>query len=140
MFPNNQEDATVPPSGAIGNVQTKYATLFEPPEELTFQVGARLGPTTVAYETYGTLNEQRDNAVFICHALTGDAHAAGFHGGEEDEKPGWWDGFIGPGKGIDTNRYFVICANVLGAAVREQPDRAASIQRPEKGFVLNFRF
>ncbi len=114
MIFDEQEGPAAPPNGVLGNVQTKYATLFEPPHELTFQVGAKLGPTTVAYETYGTLNERCDNAVFICHALTGDAHAAAFHGAEDDEKPGWWDGFIGPGKGIDTNRYFVICANVLG--------------------------
>ncbi|MCP4788472.1 MAG: homoserine O-acetyltransferase [Fuerstiella sp.] len=114
MNPSEQANATVPLNGDMGNVQTKYATLFEPPNELEFQAGSKLGPTTVAYETYGTLNERRDNAVFICHALTGDAHAAGYHGTEDDEKPGWWDGFIGPGKGIDTDRYFVICANVLG--------------------------
>ncbi|MCA9047729.1 MAG: homoserine O-acetyltransferase [Planctomycetaceae bacterium] len=97
----------------IGLVETKFATMFEPPNELRFQSGAVLGPISVAYETYGKLNPARDNAVFVCHALTGDAHAAGIH--EPDSpKPGWWDGFIGPGKGIDTNRYFVICANVLG--------------------------
>lgn len=67
----------------------------------------------VAYETYGQLSPQRDNAIFVCHALTGDAHAAGLHSAD-DRKPGWWDGFIGPGKALDTNDYFVICANVLG--------------------------
>lgn len=88
-------------------------TLFEPPNELVLEGGRRLGPITVAYETLGTLSPQKDNAIFICHALTGDAHVAGRHKAD-DRKPGWWDGFVGPGKGIDTDRYFVICANALG--------------------------
>jgi homoserine O-acetyltransferase len=94
-------------------VETKFATLFEPPQPLKTDGGATIGPVTVAYETYGTLSPEKDNAIFVCHALTGDAHAAGRHG-PECEKPGWWDDFIGPGKGLDTNEYFVICANVLG--------------------------
>lgn len=73
--------------------------------------GAFLGPLTVAYETYGRLSASRDNAVLVLHALSGDAHAAGI---SENGRPGWWDGMIGPGKGIDTNRYFVICSNCLG--------------------------
>lgn len=108
-----QESTRNPDSGSVGIVQTKTTTLFTSPNELQFQSGAKLGPVTVAYETYGRLNSERNNAVFICHALTGDAHAAGQHDAS-DGKPGWWDGFIGPGKGIDTNKYFVICANVLG--------------------------
>jgi homoserine O-acetyltransferase/O-succinyltransferase len=101
-----------PPKGSIGIVSTQKMTLMNSPDELHTECGARIGPIEVAFETYGTLNEQKDNAIFICHALTGDAHAAGYHEGEE--KPGWWNGFIGPDKGIDTNRYFVISANVLG--------------------------
>lgn len=97
----------------IGLVETKFATLFVPPNPLRLFSGQSLGPVSVAYETYGSLNADKSNAVFICHALTGDAHAAGIHD-VDDQKPGWWDNFIGPGKGIDTNRYFVICANVLG--------------------------
>ncbi len=75
-----------------------------------------MGPITVAYETYGQLSPRRDNAIFVCHALTGDAHAAGYRSKEDlaARKAGWWDGFIGPGKGLDTDKYFVICANVLG--------------------------
>jgi homoserine O-acetyltransferase len=75
-----------------------------------------LGPITVAYETYGQLSPRRDNAIFVCHALTGDAHAAGYRSKDElaARKAGWWDGFIGPGKALDTDKYFVICANVLG--------------------------
>ena len=93
-------------------VETQSATLFKD-KPLTLASGEQMGPIAVAYETYGRLSENKDNAIFVCHALTGDAHAAGRHDGT-DRKPGWWDGFIGPGKGLDTDRYFVICANVLG--------------------------
>ncbi|MBW7866370.1 MAG: homoserine O-acetyltransferase [Candidatus Hydrogenedentes bacterium] len=98
---------------SVGLVQTRHMTFAEPPDELILESGARLGPITVAYETYGTLNAQRTNAVLICHALSGDAHVAGYHS-EDDPKPGWWDNMVGPGKGIDTDRYFVICSNILG--------------------------
>ena len=100
-------------SQSVGVVRTQYATLFEPPHKLTLAAGAKLGPIRVAYETYGELSAARDNAVFVCHALTGDAHVAGLHA-PTDRKPGWWDELVGPGKGLDTNRYFVICANILG--------------------------
>jgi len=96
----------------VGVVQTKYFRFGLPPDELILESGEKLGPITVAYETYGKLNDQRSNAVLILHALSGDAHAAGLHRG--DEKPGWWDDMIGPGKAFDTNKYFVICSNVLG--------------------------
>lgn len=102
-----------PDERSVGVVETQFATLFEPPNVLRVESGATLGPITVAYETYGELSPERDNAIFVCHALTGDAHAAGFHSPEE-EKSGWWDGLIGPGKGLDTEKYFVICANILG--------------------------
>jgi len=68
---------------------------------------------TLRYETYGQLNTTRDNAVLICHALSGDHHCAGWHS-TTDRKPGWWNNLIGPGKAVDTNRFFVLCANVLG--------------------------
>src|SRR5579863_435931 len=97
---------------SVGLVKTQFATLFEPPQELPL-VNAKLGPVRVAYETYGELSAARDNAIFVCHALTGDAHVAGLRS-ETDKKPGWWDELVGPGKGLDTNRYFVVCANVLG--------------------------
>lgn len=73
--------------------------------------GRQLNEIGVAYETHGQLNRQRDNAVLICHALTGNSHAAGI---DRNGRPGWWNGLIGPGLGIDTSRHFVICANVLG--------------------------
>jgi homoserine O-acetyltransferase len=79
---------------------------------LALDSGEELRPITIAYETYGVLSERKDNAVLILHALSGDAHAAGFYPGEE--RPGWWETMIGPGKGFDTDRYFVICSNVIG--------------------------
>jgi homoserine O-acetyltransferase len=96
----------------VGMVKTDYFHFALPPNELILENGEKLGPITIAYETYGKLNQQRSNAVLILHALTGDAHAAGLHKG--DEKPGWWDDMIGPGKAFDTDKYFVICSNVLG--------------------------
>ena len=103
-------------SRSVGIVQTQSATLFAPPNPLVLTNSRSLGPITVAYETYGQLSPRRDNAIFVCHALTGDAHAAGYRSKEDlaARKAGWWDGFIGPGKGLDTDKYFVICANVLG--------------------------
>ncbi|MBW2451766.1 MAG: homoserine O-acetyltransferase [Deltaproteobacteria bacterium] len=82
--------------------------------ELQLESGRVLGPLTLAYETYGTLNRSKSNAVLVAHAWTGDAHAAGRHG-PDDRKPGWWDGMIGPGKVLDTDQYFVICSNVIGS-------------------------
>ncbi len=99
--------------GSAGIVATESWRFAQPPERLELRSGARLGPIDVAYETYGDLNERRDNAVLICHALSGDAHVAGRHS-PDDPKPGWWDVMIGPGKGIDTERYFVICSNCIG--------------------------
>ena len=96
----------------LGIVETQYYTFAEPPDELTLESGEKLGPITLAYETYGKLNAEKSNAILILHALTGDAHAAGFHKG--DKNPGWWDNMIGPGKGFDTNKYFIICSNVIG--------------------------
>ncbi len=98
--------------GNLGIVETKYFTFAEPPHELELRSGLKLGPITLAYETYGTLNHNCSNAILICHALSGDAHAAGYHDG--DKKPGWWDAMIGPGKAFDTNHYFIICSNVIG--------------------------
>ena len=81
-------------------------------DSLQLDCGVTLSPVEVAYEAYGHLNAERSNAILILHAFSGDAHAAGVS--EEDGKPGWWDNMIGPGKAFDTNKYFVICSNVLG--------------------------
>ena len=94
---------------SVGIVETKYFHIEEPIE---LDSGEILEEVCVAYETYGELNKEKSNAILICHALTGDAHAAGWH--EGDKKPGWWDIVIGPGKALDTEKYFIICSNVLG--------------------------
>ena len=83
-------------------------------ESISLDCGQTLAPVDVAYETYGTLNDARSNAILVQHAFSGDAHAAGVS--PDGGKPGWWDNMIGPGKAFDTNKYFVICSNVLGAA------------------------
>jgi homoserine O-acetyltransferase len=94
---------------SVGLVETRC---FRIPDDVVLEHGDRLRDVSVAYETYGQLNRERSNAVLICHALSGDAHAGGWRKGEE--KPGWWDIVIGPGKALDTDKYFVICSNVLG--------------------------
>jgi homoserine O-acetyltransferase len=98
--------------GSVGIVKTGSFTFAEPPDELILESERRLGPVTIAFETYGTLNREKSNAILVAHALSGDAHAAGFH--EGDSAPGWWEVMIGPGKAFDTDRYFVICSNVIG--------------------------
>ena len=98
----------------VGIVETQRVVVFDGDHPLTLDSGAVIKEVEVAYETYGTLNASRDNAVFICHALSGDAHAAGLHEGDDPNRPGWWDNLIGPGRPLDTDRFFVICANVLG--------------------------
>src|SRR5579872_1287012 len=81
-------------------------------DSIALDNGATLAPVEIAYETYGELNARKTNAILILHAFSGDAHAAGIS--PETGKPGWWDNMIGPGKAFDTNKYFVICTNVLG--------------------------
>ena len=98
----------MPEEGSVGIVETQYFTYAEPPNEVLLECGRKLGPVTLAYETYGSLSETKDNAILIVHALSGDAHVAGFNS-EEEEKPGWWDDMVGPGKAFDTDKYFVIC-------------------------------
>ncbi len=94
---------------SLGIVNTQY---YSPSHDLILKGGEKLKNITIAYETYGKLNKEKSNAIMVCHALSGDAHAAGWH--EGDRKPGWWDIIIGPGKALDTNKYFIICSNVLG--------------------------
>ncbi|MFO7956710.1 MAG: homoserine O-acetyltransferase [Candidatus Brocadiia bacterium] len=123
-------------NGSVGIVETKHWRFAEPPDELELRSGARLGPIDVAYETYGELTPERDNAVLICHALSGDAHVAGRHS-PDDPKPGWWDVMVGPGKGIDTDRYFVICSNCIGGC---KGSTGPSSTNPETGrpYALDF--
>ena len=95
---------------SVGIVKTQF---FQIEDNIELESGTLFGPIQVAYETYGQLNETKDNAILLLHALTGDAHAAGYHS-EEDKKPGWWDDMVGPGKAFDTDKYFVIASNMLG--------------------------
>ena len=114
--------------GSVGVVETQSCDL---PAALALDCGASLGPVRIAYETYGELAPQRDNVILVCHALSGDAHAAGIavtepvgatrDGFRADERDagnarslGWWDGMIGPGKAFDTDRFFVVSTNLIG--------------------------
>lgn len=94
---------------SVDIVETKFFNIDEP---FILESGKSLEKITVAYETYGELNNEKNNAILVCHALTGDAHAAGWHKGAR--KPGWWEMVIGPGKVLDSEKYFIICSNVLG--------------------------
>jgi homoserine O-acetyltransferase/O-succinyltransferase len=98
-------------NSSVGIVKTEYAQFDV---ELQLESGRLLGPLTLAYETYGSLNRDRSNVILVTHAWTGDAHAAGKNS-PEDPKPGWWDDMIGPGKVLDTDRYFVLCSNTIGS-------------------------
>jgi homoserine O-acetyltransferase len=110
---NDAEDdipSAPPEPGEVGLVEVHDFVHAQP---FTFESGQVLPGFTLRYETYGRLNPARDNAIVICHALSGDHHCAGIHA-LTDSKSGWWNNFIGPGKAVDTNRFFVLCANVLG--------------------------
>ncbi len=121
---------------SVGIVETKYFTFAEPPNEMELDCGRKLGPVTLAYETYGELNADKSNAVLVVHALSGDAHAAGFHS-TTDRKPGWWDNMIGPGKGFDTDKYFVICSNCIGGC---QGSTGPCSEDPATGRPYGLRF
>ncbi|KZM51100.1 homoserine O-acetyltransferase [Labrenzia sp. OB1] len=101
---------------------------FSADEALELDSGVRLGPWQIAYETYGELNADKTNAVMVCHALTGDQYAASTN--PVTGKPGWWSLMVGPGRSIDTNHYFVICANVLGGCLGTT---GPATQNPETG-------
>ncbi len=105
----------------IGPIKTLFQTIATPEDPFLFRDGAQLDHVEVAYETYGTLNEEKTNAILLFHAFSGSQHAAGFNpavkGNEfwtSECEHGWWDLFIGPGKALDTEKYFIICANYLG--------------------------
>jgi homoserine O-acetyltransferase len=128
MIARMGSSAAKPAAGSVGTVETQYLEL---PKPLRLDCGRDLYPIRVAYETYGTLSPARDNVILVCHALSGDAHAAGFartpppegtrdgFGAEDRDGTagkglGWWDGMIGPGKAFDTDHYFVVSTNLLG--------------------------
>jgi len=106
-------DAAQTPDFSAGEVGLVRFEDFHSNNPLVFDSGASIPQFTLRYETYGRLNKTRDNAILVCHALSGDHHCAGVHT-FEDRKPGWWNNIIGPGKPIDTNRFFVVCSNCIG--------------------------
>jgi homoserine O-acetyltransferase len=105
-------------------------------EPFTFKSGQVIPGFTLRYETYGQLTATRDNAILICHALSGDHHCAGWHSAT-DKKPGWWNNLVGPGKAVDTRRFFVVCANVLGGC---QGSTGPSSTNPETGRAYGTTF
>ncbi len=119
---------------SVGVVKTQTA-FFD--ETLVLSSGSELKHFTLAYETYGKLNLERTNAIVICHALSGSAHVAGYHTDDPDEKPGWWDEAVGPGKMFDTDRFFIICANVLGGC---SGSTGPASKHPKDGKPYGLRF
>jgi homoserine O-acetyltransferase len=103
---------------------------------LTLDCGRHLANLTVAYRTYGILNEARTNAVLVCHALTGDQYVAETH--PFTGKPGWWGAVVGPGRAVDTDRYFVICANVLGGCMGSTGPKSPHDERPGEPWGMEF--
>jgi homoserine O-acetyltransferase len=137
--------------GSVGVVETRYLDL---PDPVQLDCGRSLHPVRIAYETYGTLSPARDNVLLVCHALSGDAHAAGVartpaagstrdgfgaedRDGRSNKGLGWWDGMIGPGKAFDTNRYFVVSTNLLGGC---RGTTGPSSIDPETGTAYGLRF
>ncbi|MBR3707632.1 MAG: homoserine O-acetyltransferase [Lentisphaeria bacterium] len=103
---------------------------------LPLDCGKSLKDVVIRYETYGTLSPEKDNAILVEHALTGDAHLAGKHS-PDDKKPGWWDDMVGPGKPFDTNRYFVVCSNIIGGCSGSTGPRSIN---PDTGKPYNMDF
>ena len=98
---------------SVGLVKEQRFTFGSIEDPMELESGNVLGPVDIVYETYGEPNEDRSNAILILHALSGDAHVAGYHH-PNDKKTGWWDNMVGPGKTYDTNNYWVICSNIIG--------------------------
>ena len=111
---------------SVGIVKPQKAVFDSP---LQLDCGKELKKIELVYETYGSLNERKDNAVLICHALSGDHHAAGYNS-PDDKKPGWWDVCIGPGKPFDTNKFFIVCPNNIGGCKGSSGPNAVN---PETG-------
>ena len=129
----DQQHATRAEPGEAGIVQPRD---YVSTDEFVFDSGQSLPGFTLRHETYGRLNPARDNAILICHALSGDHHCAGIHT-LADRKPGWWNNLIGPGKAVDTNRHFVICANCLGGC---QGSTGPSSLNPATGRAYGISF
>ena len=120
---------------SLGLVETRRVALWNERDPLVLESGEQLDFVEVAYETYGELDAAASNCVFVCHALTGDAHAAGHHG--NPERRGWWDNLIGPGKPLDSDRLYIVCANLLGGC---QGTTGPSSIDPSTGKPYGLRF
>jgi homoserine O-acetyltransferase len=107
---------SVTDKNSVGIVQKRSFSFGKPPDEMALDNGRTLGPITLVYETYGTLNADHSNAILIETGLTADSHAAGYYS-PKDKYPGWWDDLIGPDKAFDTDKYFIICSNVIGGCM-----------------------
>ncbi len=110
-----QTRSTAPSPGRAAQAAGGLVERFSESEALALDSGGKLGPYQIAYQTYGTLNAEKSNAILICHALTGDQYVASRH--PLTGKPGWWGHMVGPGRPIDTDKYFVLCANVIGGCM-----------------------
>lgn len=111
----NTESGAVSPGTTAAQNPTSPVIEFSAANPLHLECGRDIGPFTIAYQTYGELNASKSNAILICHALTGDQHVANEH--PITGKPGWWEWMVGPGRPIDTRRYFVICPNIIGGCM-----------------------
>lgn len=131
----NDADTTFYKTGP-GDVGLVEYSDFHCKEPFTFECGQSIPSFQLRYETYGRLNKERSNAILVCHALSGDHHCAGIYS-MEDRKPGWWNNMIGPGKAIDTTRFFVICSNCLGGC---QGSTGPSSLDPATGQPYNLDF
>jgi homoserine O-acetyltransferase len=109
---------------------------FAQTRPFSLEGGGSLHDVTIAYETWGTLNDDASNAILVCHAWTGDSHVAG-SAGKGHATPGWWEGLVGPGQAIDTNKYFVVCSNVLGGC---QGSTGPASPHPDDGKPYGLRF
>jgi homoserine O-acetyltransferase len=130
---DSEQTAVISDEGEVGIVEYQD---FVSSERFSFESGGSIPELRLRYETYGHLNEAKDNAILICHALTGDHHCAGVYSMDE-RKPGWWNFMIGPGKPINTSEYFVICSNALGGCMGSSGPGTIS---PETGQPYNLDF
>ncbi len=120
---------------SVGYVETQYYTFAKPPNELKLDSGEKLGPITLAYETYGKLNKNKTNAILLCHAFSGDAHVAGIN--KDDGSIGWWDAMVGPKKAFDTEKFFVICSNIIGGC-KGSTGPSSLNPKTKKPYALDF--
>lgn len=122
---------------SVGLTRKRFFTACGPETPMRLESGASLAPVVLAYETHGQLNDKADNAVLVLHALTGDSHVAGYYA-PDDPKPGWWEIMVGPGKPLDTERYCVICSNVLGSCMGSTGPASEHPDKPGEFFGLDF--